>query len=165
MAKPIYKPMTKPLANAVARQPVRPLAPLLALALMAIFFWLTLSPLAQANPQEANPQENVDATIVEFYADWCTSCKILDPQLELALATFTEAKIELVRLDFTKRDWDSVVAQAAIAKKYGIEEEVSLDHIKTGFALIVVDKEVRGRISAGMDAQMIQSSLRAALSQ
>jgi thiol-disulfide isomerase/thioredoxin len=111
------------------------------------------------------PAHAADISAVYFYADWCTSCKIIGPQLEKAVEEFDEAEVEIVTLDFTKMDMESVMAQAEIAAEYGVGDVVMIDKVKTGFALIVVDKEIRGKISAGMDAEMIKDAFRAALAE
>ncbi len=120
---------------------------------------------AAFTPAAFTPAYAADITAVYFYADWCTSCKIIGPQLEKAVEEFDQAEAEIVTLDFTKMDMASVMAQAEIAEQYGVGDVVMIDKVKTGFALIVVDKEIRGKISAGMDSQMIKDAFRAALAE
>lgn len=40
--------------------------------------------------------------IINFTADWCPNCRVLDPRLAEALEAFPEDEIELVNLDMTK---------------------------------------------------------------
>ena len=39
--------------------------------------------------------------IINFTADWCPNCRILDPRIDEALLSFEDGVIEVVRLDMT----------------------------------------------------------------
>jgi len=39
--------------------------------------------------------------IINFTAEWCPNCRVLDPRMAEALETFPEGEIELVNLDMT----------------------------------------------------------------
>ncbi|MGV6801622.1 MAG: thioredoxin domain-containing protein [bacterium] len=104
-----------------------------------------------------------DATAMMYYADWCGPCQVLKPKLESAKASYTDATIDIMYLDFTSMDWDNIFKQAEKADSIGMADQVDLTNIRTGYALIVVDGQVLGRISAGMDEDMIHLMFDAAL--
>lgn len=104
-----------------------------------------------------------DATAMMFYADWCGPCQILKPALEQAVETYEGGEIEILYLDFTSMDFENVFAQAERADKIGAADEVNLAGIRTGYALIIIDGETKGRVSAGMDAATIKMMFDAAL--
>lgn len=98
-----------------------------------------------------------------FWAEWCTACKILDPALDDAIADY-EGDVDLVRLDFTDLSFENLQAQAKRTETFGGDNFIPVVGLKTGYGLIIVNGENRGRISAGMDAGMIRDALDAALS-
>ncbi|MEO1643153.1 MAG: thioredoxin domain-containing protein [Pseudomonadota bacterium] len=58
-----------------------------------IFLVLSATSLATAEPI---------LRIINFTADWCPNCRVLDPRMAEALEAFPEGEIELVNLDMTK---------------------------------------------------------------
>ena len=44
-----------------------------------------------------------DLVALQFYADWCAKCRVLDPKLRDAANYFSDAKVDIIVLDFTKR--------------------------------------------------------------
>lgn len=54
--------------------------------------------LASALPASAEPV----LKIINFTADWCPNCQILNPRMEEALTAFPDGSIEIVNLDMTK---------------------------------------------------------------
>lgn len=61
--------------------------------LIAALLWPAFAPLsAQAEPV---------IKVINFTAEWCPNCQILNPALEDAIAQFPEGEIELVTLDMT----------------------------------------------------------------
>jgi thiol-disulfide isomerase/thioredoxin len=63
----------------------------------AIIASLAIS-LAAALPAGAEPV----LKIINFTADWCPNCQILNPRLDEAIKAFPEGSIEIVNLDMTK---------------------------------------------------------------
>ena len=101
----------------------------LALAVMAL-----MPTMAQA---EDNVGVNPDTpTVALFYADWCGSCKILDPKLEQAKAALKDTKgIDWVVFDLTNDETKATSASLAATKNLSA---LYADHApKTGFALLV----------------------------
>ncbi len=114
---------------------------------------VTASPLARA----------ADATAMVYWAEWCSACKILDPVLEEAVNTYDKAEMNIVRLDYTNMTYESLLVEAEKAEALGIADKVALNDVKTGYAVIVVDGELKGRVSAGMSVDLMQQVFDAAL--
>ena len=66
--------------------------------LAALFLSLTAALTAQAEPS---------VKIINFTADWCPNCQILNPRLEEAMEAFPDGTIERVDLDVTRIRRDS----------------------------------------------------------
>ena len=108
---------------------------------------------------------NTDATAMMYYADWCGPCQMLKPQLEEAVATYEAANVQVMYLDFTTMDFENIMIQADKADSIGMADQVTLTNVTTGYAVIVIDGVVRGRISAGMDVDLIHMMFDSALAQ
>ncbi|MCI5047291.1 MAG: thioredoxin family protein [Aquisalinus sp.] len=114
---------------------------------------VTASPLARA----------ADATAMVYWAEWCSACKILDPVLEEAVNTYDKAEMDIVRLDYTNMTYESLLVEAEKAEALGVADKVALNDVKTGYAVIVVDGELKGRVSAGMSVDLMHQVFDAAL--
>jgi len=102
---------------------------------------------------------------VLVYADWCGSCKVLDPKVKKVQSMGAISGIEFVTLDYTDKDADGFYAQAQAA---GVEEAVKsyLDGtIKTGQLLLVDldDKKVIGKVTKTLEPAEILTSLKDAV--
>lgn len=64
-------------------------------SLIALAF-VSAAPFAQAD-EARDPVVKV----INFTADWCPNCRIVDPRIDEAIARFPQGEIELVRLDLT----------------------------------------------------------------
>ncbi len=109
------------------------------------------------------PAKAADATIMVMWAEWCTPCKILDPVLDSTVKDYDN--VEILRLDFTDLSFENIKAQVTRAEAIKAEDYVPIVGLKTGYGLIIVDGENRGRVSAGMTADIIKLSLDNALAQ
>ena len=85
----------------------------------------------------ATPAAMVKANAVLIYADWCSSCKVLDPKVQAAMPAFKGKGLNFVKLDYTDKDRGNFDAQAnaagvapAIAKALG-------ENVKTGQLILV----------------------------
>lgn len=77
------------------------------------------------------------AKAVFIHADWCGSCKILEPKVTSIRAGFEGKGITFVTLDYTDKDQDDFYAQAEAA---GVETAIRAalgDSVKTGQMFIV----------------------------
>lgn len=106
------------------------------------------------------------AKAVLIYADWCGSCKVLDPKIKAAKAMGAVPGLDFVTLDYTNKDENAFYAQAKAA---GVEAAVRahLDGtIKTGQLLMVDmdDQVVLDVVNKTMDAQQIMFAMKDAAS-
>ncbi len=116
----------------------------------------------------AKDADKPEVLAVMFYADWCGSCKILDPEVTKARgkADLDNQPVVFVRLDLT----DSTTRHQAglLANSLGLEEVYSDYGHATGFMLLIDadSKAVLGTLKKTMDADVIadqiQSSIKAA---
>lgn len=102
---------------------------------------------------------------VLVYADWCSSCKILDPKIKAVQAMGPIPGVEFVTLDYTDKNADNFYAQAAAA---GVEAAVRAEldgAIKTGWLLLVDvdDARVLSKVTKADDAALIAAKIKAAL--
>lgn len=102
---------------------------------------------------------------VLLYADWCSSCKILDPKIKAVQAMGDMPGLDFVTLDYTAKNPDDFYAQAAAA---GVESAVRTElggAIKTGWLLLVDmdDARVIGKVTKEDDAAQIAAKLKDAL--
>lgn len=116
---------------------------------------LLLSPFAHADDHKP------EVMGVLFYADWCGSCKILDPAIEKARgkSDLDNDAILFVRLDLTdatKRHQSELMAHAL-----GLGDFYQKNAGATGFMLLVdaETKEVITRLTKDMDATKITAQV------
>ena len=102
---------------------------------------------------------------VLYYADWCGSCKTLDPQIEKARgkAGLDDMPIVFVRMDLT--DTTTSAQSAMLASSLGLGDLYADNKGKTGYmAVIDVDtKEVVARIDKTMSADDIATMIKGKL--
>lgn len=101
---------------------------------------------------------------VLVYADWCGSCKVLDPKLTEAKAEGPIEGLQHFVLDYTARD---EAAFFASADQLGIGEPIRAklgDTIKTGILLLVDidDGTVVGDLRKDLSAAQIRSAMESA---
>ncbi|MEM6327129.1 MAG: thioredoxin domain-containing protein [Bacteroidota bacterium] len=133
---------------------LRPLA-------VALLLGAALAPqTASATPTEAD-EPKVLALL--FAADWCGSCKILDPKLTAARAGLADEPVQFVTLDHT--DADARAAAAATAREGGYADLYAEYAGKTGFVLLVDAEsfEVIDRITKDDSEVHIRQKVRRAL--
>lgn len=103
------------------------------------------------------PSEDTRIIAVLSYADWCGSCKALDPKVKAAQATNTFDGVEFFTLDFTDRDETTFFQGAATL---GVEDTLRATFpktIKTG-KLYLIDRE-SGDIVATIDKSMDETEI------
>lgn len=94
---------------------------------------------AKGASTEVMSEAKMDTKVVAVmtYADWCGSCKILDPKITAMQAAMEKQGVKFVKLDYTDKDADRFYAQAKAA---GVESAMrtALDgNIKTGRLYLV----------------------------
>lgn len=102
---------------------------------------------------------------VLVYADWCGSCKVLDPKIKAAQAMGPISGLEFVTLDYTNKDANAFYAQAEAA---GVGPAITAHlggTVKTGQLLLVDidDQIVRGTVTKTLEPNEIVLALRDAL--
>lgn len=100
---------------------------------------------------------------VLFYADWCGSCKVLDPKIEAVKTEFAGQPVLFTRMDFTndfsKEQSDLLAAALGLGSAYSAQAR------KTGFMLLidVETKEERGRLTRAQSEAEIKAAIESAL--
>ena len=102
---------------------------------------------------------------VLIYADWCGSCKVLDPAVKKAQAMGPIPGVEFVVLDYTDKNAENFYLQAQAA---GVEQAMKAylnGTIKTGQLLLVDmdDQTVLKAVKKDMDAAQIATSIKDAV--
>ena len=102
---------------------------------------------------------------VLIYADWCGSCKVLDPKIQKVQSMGAIPGLEYVTLDFTAKDADGFYAQAQAA---GVEDAVKsylAGTIKTGQLLLVDldDQKVIGKVTKTLEPAEILTAVKDAV--
>ncbi|MDJ0761245.1 MAG: thioredoxin domain-containing protein [Woeseiaceae bacterium] len=116
----------------------------------------------------AKESDKPELLAVMFYADWCGSCKILDPEVTKARsdADLDNQPVVFVRLDLT--DATTRYQSGLLASSLGLEEVFADYGSATGFMLLVDadSKAVLATLKKSMDAaaiaDQIQGSIKAA---
>ncbi|MEM9599930.1 MAG: thioredoxin family protein [Pseudomonadota bacterium] len=121
------------------------------------------TPMAEALAEKVITETKTKAVLI--YADWCGSCKVLDPKIQAVQAMGSMPGVEFVTLDYTERDADDFYAQARAA---GVEQAVRTeldDTIKTGWLLLVDvdDRRVLSKVTRADDTAQIVAKIEEAL--
>lgn len=104
-------------------------------------------------------------TAVLIYADWCGSCKVLDPMVKKVQAMGAIPGLNFVTLDYTDKDTDAFYAQADAA---GVGEAVKtyLDGtVKTGQLVLVDmdDQKILSKVTKSFKPAEILTALKEAV--
>ncbi|MEE9347043.1 MAG: thioredoxin domain-containing protein [Robiginitomaculum sp.] len=107
----------------------------------------------------------VKAKAVMIYADWCSSCKVLEPKVTAVRTQYEARGLEFVVLDYTQKDKALMHAQA---KQNGVEiamHDALGPRIKTGQLILVSadGKHVLGTINMGHTKAEIAEKFEAAI--
>jgi thiol-disulfide isomerase/thioredoxin len=108
---------------------------------------------------------NIKTKAVLIYADWCGSCKALDPKIKKARAMGPVPGLDFVTLDYTAKDAKAFYAQADAA---GVGEAVRAHmdgKIKTGELLLIDldDKKIVGTVTQALEPAEIITALKDAV--
>ncbi len=102
---------------------------------------------------------------VLVYADWCSSCKILDPNIEKAKTMGAIPGLEFVTLDYTAKDEAAFYAQADAAGVGKAMRDFLAGTVKTGQLVLVDidDQAVRGTVTKTDEPAQIITALKGAV--
>ena len=107
------------------------------------------------------PAEDARVLAVLSYADWCGSCKALDPKVQAVQAANTFDGVAFARIDYTSRNADAFYSDA---ETLGIGETMRAtfgDKIKTG-RLYLVNLDT-GEVISTIDKSMDEAAIAAAI--
>lgn len=107
------------------------------------------------------PAEDTKLLAVLSYADWCGSCKALDPKVKAVQAANTFDGVEFATIDYTSRDSDAFFADAETLGVAGAMRATFPDKVKTGrLYLVNLDSgEVVGTVDKSMDEAAITAAI------
>ncbi len=102
------------------------------------------------------PAEDTKLLAVLSYADWCGSCKALDPKVKAV-----QAANSFDGVDYTSRDSDAFFADAETLGVAGAMRATFPDKVKTGrLYLVNLDSgEVVGTVDKSMDEAAITAAI------
>ena len=131
------------------------------LAFLALFF-LTMPQASMAENKHNEIVEAPQTMIVKFYADWCGSCKVMQPELDKFLENTKDKSTLYVHFDLT--DEQTRQKSAYLAHSLGLEDIYNEHAAKTGFALLVDNdsKAVEGKITKDMSSEEMLAMLETA---
>lgn len=88
-------------------------------------------------PMKIEVAEDTRLAAVMIHADWCSSCKKLNPKIEAAKDRNDFVGTSFITLDYTDRDQDAVFAAADAAGVGAPIRAFFADEMKTGLMLLV----------------------------
>ncbi|GAB5454080.1 MAG: hypothetical protein Hens2KO_03090 [Henriciella sp.] len=107
------------------------------------------------------PAEDTKVLAVLSYADWCGSCKALDPKVKAVQAANTFDGVSFATIDYTSRDADAFFADAETLGIAAAMRATFPDKVKTGrLYLVNLDSgEVVGTVDKSMDEEAITAAI------
>jgi thiol-disulfide isomerase/thioredoxin len=124
------------------------------------FFMMAFAIFAFAAPVKAMEPlaDTSKPTVAIFYADWCGSCKILDPRMKEAMASMDNADaLNVVTFDLTD---DTTKAKSAdMAGANGLTDLYNDLAPKTGMAVLVKNGKEAVRITKKDSVEVIKAKL------
>lgn len=109
------------------------------------------------------PAEDARVLAVLSYADWCGSCKALDPKVQAVQAANAFDGVAFAKIDYTSRNADAFFADA---ETLGIGETMRAtfgDKIKTG-RLYLINLDT-GEVISTVDKSMDETAIAAAINE
>lgn len=102
---------------------------------------------------------------VLIYADWCGSCKVLDPKIKDVQSNNRLKNVSFITLDYTNKNFEDFYTQAKTA---GVEAPIKAlfnEKVKTGILLLVDadDNRIVGQVTKVMTSAEILGSINAAV--
>ena len=123
---------------------------------------------ADAPPTQSSKTVNAVETktkAVLIYADWCGSCKILDPKIKDVQSSVKIPGLDFVTLDYSDKNSDSFYAQAEAAGVGDAIKTYLAGTIKTGQLLLVDmdDQKVLSKVTKTFEASDIETAMKEAV--
>ena len=121
---------------------------------------------SEANNIVSNlPAKTVKTKAVLVYADWCGSCKALDPKLKAVKAAGTIDGLEFVTLDYTDKDQGAFFAAAMGAGVEGPMRDLFSDGVKTGQLILIDadDQRIIEKVTKSYSEEEIAAALKKAV--
>ena len=102
---------------------------------------------------------------VLIYADWCGSCKVLDPKVKKVQSMGTLPGLEFVTLDYTDKNAEAFYVQADAAGVGAAVKSYLDGTVKTGQLLLVDldDQKVVGKVTKTLEPTEILTALKDAI--
>lgn len=115
-----------------------------------------------AHAKDETRTAKAETYAVLFYADWCGSCKVIDPKLKEARESLDEGPALFVTFDMT--DDKTKNQTALLASAIGLQKLYQENEGRTGFLLVIdaESKEVVDRITTEDSTQAIKTKIASA---
>jgi len=115
--------------------------------------------IAVTQAESMKPLKQMDKPVIaRFTADWCGSCKVLEPKFQEAIAQLeNKDAFDLVVFDFT--DDTTKAKSAAKAGETGLTDLYNEFAPKTGMAILVKDGKQAVRITKTDSVEVIKAKL------
>jgi thiol-disulfide isomerase/thioredoxin len=124
---------------------------------------LAVGPQLARAQDEADPQQKPQVVGLVFYADWCGTCRVLEPRIDEVKKDMTDKPVLITRVDLTD---EATRAQSQLfANWVGLGDIYQEQAGATGFMLLIdpQEKKVVDRITAQHSEEQIRETIDAAL--
>ena len=134
--------------------PIKAILPIIAAA-----FIFNFSGFAKPKVEAATPK----IIAMYFYADWCASCKTLDPKFQAFKETFKNEAFLYTKMDVT--NLPTTYQSGLLAAGLGLKSIFDKTGVKTGFVYLIdgESKEIVDTIKRSASEEEISAKIKAAL--